>query len=148
MDSTGNEIPEFRSDGFLPVGLHVASLANVTFRFGSSNRQRRRLVLRLRRWCELARAVNAKRLFVDGSFVTAKEIPNDVDAVVLLPDNFRSQLNANIDAAVELEEMLLTRQPQEIFAAEDMQDWNEWLEFFGRTREPDQRRKGLIEVKL
>jgi hypothetical protein len=53
-----------------------------------------------------------------------------------------------LDAALELEEMLLTRRPEEIFAAEDMRDWNDWVEFFGRTREADGRRKGLLEIAL
>jgi hypothetical protein len=44
--------------------------------------------------------------------------------------------------------MLLTRHPEEIFAAEDETDWNEWIEFFSRTREADGRRKGLVEVIL
>ena len=44
--------------------------------------------------------------------------------------------------------MLLNRQPEEIFAAEDDADWNEWVEFFGRTRERDDRRKGVVEVQL
>ena len=47
-----------------------------------------------------------------------------------------------------MEQMLLTRRPEEIFAAEDEADWNEWVEFFSRTREADGRRKGLVEVKL
>jgi hypothetical protein len=92
--------------------------------------------------------VRAKRLLIDGSFVTAKSEPNDVDAVVLLPDDFGEQVTANSDAALELEEMLLTRRPEEIFAAEDQGDWEAWIEFFGRTRELDGRRKGLVEVQL
>jgi hypothetical protein len=31
---------------------------------------------------------------------------------------------------------------------EEQQDWTEWVEFFSRTREPDGRRKGLVEVQL
>lgn len=50
--------------------------------------------------------------------------------------------------AVELEAMLLTRQPEEIFAAEDRRDWDDWVEFYSRTREADGRRKGLVEVQL
>jgi hypothetical protein len=80
--------------------------------------------------------------------VTAKNRPRDVDAVVLLPEDFREQLAADSDAATELEEMLLTRRPEEIFAAEDADDWNEWVEFFSRTREDDGRRKGLVEIEL
>lgn len=44
--------------------------------------------------------------------------------------------------------MLLIRRPEELFAAEDGTDWDEWVDFFGRTREPDGRRKGLVEVIL
>jgi len=53
-----------------------------------------------------------------------------------------------LSVALELEEMILTRRPEEIFAAEDEPDWNEWVEFFSRTREADGRRKGIVEVSL
>lgn len=141
-------IPAFRDDGYLPEGVHSASESEVTFRFGASSSRRRRLALRLRRWIELARQVNALRLLVDGSFVTAKVEPNDVDALVLLPLDFELQVEAGNEAAVELEQMLLSRLPEEIFAAEDESDWNDWTEFFSRTREQDGRRKGLVEVEL
>jgi len=148
MLPTGNQIPDFREDGYLPEGLFLASAAEITFRFGTANRQRRRLVLRLRRWIELARAISARRLFIDGSFVTTKLEPNDIDAVVLLPDDFESQIAAEFEGAIEFEQMLLSRRPEEIVAAEDTADWLEWIEFFGRTRESDGRRKGLVEIEL
>ena len=88
------------------------------------------------------------RLFIGGSFITAKPEPNDVDAVVLLRPDFENQITVDSDAATEFEEMLLTRRPEEIFAAEDETDWNEWVEFFSRTREADGRRKGLVEIEL
>jgi hypothetical protein len=141
-------IPPFRPDGYLPEGLYLASEADVTFRFGSSTQRRRRLVLRLRWWVALARAVNASRLLVDGSFVTAKIEPHDIDAVGWLPGTFEEQVKQGIETALELEQMLLTRNPEEIFAAEDQSDWNEWIEFFSRTREADGRRKGLVEIQL
>ena len=96
----------------------------------------------------LGRQVGAKRLLVDGSFVTAKEEPQDVDTVILLPQNFIRQVEQEGSAALELEEMLLTRHPEEIFAAEDETDWEEWVAFFSLTREPDRRRKGLVEIPL
>jgi hypothetical protein len=85
---------------------------------------------------------------IDESFVTAREEPNDIDAVILLPIDFYQQIAQSIEPALELEEMLLTRRPEEIFAAEDEADWHEWVEFFGRTRESDRRRKGLVEIIL
>jgi hypothetical protein len=141
-------IPDFREDGYLPEGLHVATEAEAMFRFGSSTPRRRRLILRLRRWLELSRFTQARRFLVDGSFVTAKEEPHDIDAVVLLADSFSEQFFAGSEAALELEEMLLTRYPEEIFAAEDSRDWEDWVEFFSRTRESDGRRKGLVEIEL
>ena len=141
-------IPPFRPDGYLPEGLHVCSEAEILFRFGSSSRRRRRLALRLRRWLALGRQVKAQRLLVDGSFVTAKEDPHDIDTVILLPTNFMQQIAEEFPPALELEEMLLTRRPEEIFAAEDETDWQEWVAFFSQTRESDKRRKGLVEIHL
>jgi hypothetical protein len=118
-------IPPFRADGYLPEGIYLCSEADVIFRFGSSSRRRRRLVLRLRRWIELGKQVGAQQLLVDGSFVTAKEDPHDIDSVILLPQNFPQQLAQEYAPALELEAMLLTRRPEEIFAAEDETDWEE-----------------------
>jgi hypothetical protein len=65
-------IPAFRTDGYLPEGWYPTSEAEVTFRFGSDTPRRTRLVLRLRRWLFLAREIGARRILIDGSFVTAK----------------------------------------------------------------------------
>ena len=148
MQPIHSGIPEFRQDGYLPDGVYLATEAEVTFRFGTASRRRIRLILRLRRWIELGRRVGAKRILVDGSFVTMKESPNDIDAVILIPDSFQQQVDRGFEPAAELEEMLVTRSPEEIFAAEDEQDWNDWVEFFSRTRETDGRRKGLVEIIL
>lgn len=148
QEPIASSIPPFLPDGYLPEGVHLCSEAEVIFRFGSANRRRRHLALRLREWIKLGRQVGAKRLLVDGSFVTAKEAPQDVDTVILLPQDFTKQLEQEHPPALELEEMLLTRHPEEIFAAEDEADWEEWVAFFSRTRESDSRRKGVVEVPL
>ena len=141
-------IPDFRDDGRLPEGLHFATEAEVTFRFGGATPRRHRLALRLRRWIELARAVSAKRFLVDGSFVTAVPDPADVDAVVWLDYDFSTRISRGEIAAVELEMMLLTRQPEEIYGAGNQRDWDDWVQCFSQTREADGRRKGLVEIKL
>ena len=148
MEPLDSMIPQFRTDGYLPDGVYLASEAEVTFRLGASSRRRQRLILRLRRWIELAREIGALRLLIDGSFVTAKEEPQDIDAVVLLPPDFEQKIEEGCPPALELEEMLLTRRPEEMFGAEDEADWNEWVQFFSRTREADGRHKGLVEIQL
>jgi hypothetical protein len=141
-------IPEFREDGYLPEGLHRATEAEVLFRFGSPTRRRRALALHLRHWLQLVRAVESRRFFIGGSFVTAKPSPGDLDAVVWISDAFEQEIQSAVDAAIELEEILTTRQTGDLFAAEDDADWVAWVEFFTRTREADGRRKGVVEVVL
>ena len=148
MEPQESPIPQFRIDGYLPEGLYRVTEADVTFRFGASTRRRRRLILRVRRWIALGRRIGAKRLLINGSFVTAKAEPNDIDAVMLLPTDFAQQVDQGVEAALELEEMLLTHRPEEIFAAEDETDWNDWVALFSLTREADGRRKGLVEIAL
>src|SRR6266852_5549466 len=98
-------IPAFRYDGYLPAGLHGASEEEVVARLGRSTSRRGYLLGRLRRWLELARAVGARRFFINGSFVTEKAEPGDVDAVVWLPDSFREQVRAGRSGAIELQTM-------------------------------------------
>ncbi len=100
MGPQGSAIPPFRADGYLPEALCLTSEAEVLFRFGTATRRRRRLALRLRRWIELARSVGGQRLLIDGSFITAKGEPNDIDAVLLLPPDFQEQVEQAIPAAL------------------------------------------------
>jgi hypothetical protein len=82
-------IPPFNQDGDLPPGVHRATLAEVLQRFGSGSVQRRAVADRLIRLYRLAISTGQLARFVlFGSFVTAKEEPNDVDAVLLLEDTF------------------------------------------------------------
>ena len=83
------------------------------------------VALRLLRWLELSRQSGAVCLLIDGSFVTAKESPNDIDAVVWLANDFERHVTQGSEAALVLKEMLLTRCPEEIVAAEDVGDWND-----------------------
>jgi len=94
---------------------------------------------------QLARAAGALRFFVNGSFVTAKPEPGDVDAVCLVPAGWSAETGV---ATRELYEVALARLPKELFIASSESRWDQWVEFFGRTRESDGRRKGLVEVQL
>jgi hypothetical protein len=138
--------PVFDDAGYLPP-IQACTETEVVRWFGSGD-HRSRLIDRIHKWIRLGRAVRAKGLLLDGSFVTAKDKPDDVDAVMLLPEDFREQLEAGSSAASELYEMFRTREPKELFAAEDEGDWWEWFGFFSRTREANGRYKGLIEVVL
>jgi hypothetical protein len=72
-------IPDFTSEGLLPRGVHDASWQEVEAAFGFT--ERRRLLLRgLRRAITALHAAGCRRIYINGSFVTAKADPNDFDA--------------------------------------------------------------------
>jgi hypothetical protein len=140
-------IPQFRDDGYLPGGIHQSMEAEVLFRFGSGTQRRRALALRLKRWFHMGREVKAKRMLIDGSFVSAKPIPRDLDVVIELPSNFFAQVDDGHEPAIELYELAATRAQGDLFAVFDEGSWRAWAEFFGRVRESDTR-KGVVEVRL
>jgi hypothetical protein len=141
-------IPPFRPDGYLPVGIHRATETEVAQRFGAEPERRRELMARVATWLCLARVVRARRFLLDGSFVTVKPLPGDVDCVCLLPADFEQQYDAGIEDARCLYDMLVTRHPEEIFGAFSAQQWTAWLDLFSQTRESDGRRKGVVELLL
>lgn len=72
-------IPKFDEAGNLPPGIHWASWREFEKRFGV-NRRRRKLLKGLQLALTSLRAAGCRVVYVDGSFITAKELPNDFDA--------------------------------------------------------------------
>lgn len=71
-------IPEFTAQGLLPQGVHPATLTEVLERFGGNDR-RQQLLSGLIEAIRLLKAAACRRIYIDGSFVTSKELPNDID---------------------------------------------------------------------
>lgn len=71
-------IPDWTSDGLLPVGLHVADWPEIQARFGS-NARRRVLLGGFREASMALAAAGCTRLWLDGSYITDKELPGDYD---------------------------------------------------------------------
>lgn len=82
-------LPDFNPEGDLPPGVHRATLAEVLERFRGGSVQRRAVAERLDRLYQLVASTGQlARFVVFGSFVTAKDEPNDVDIVLLMEDTF------------------------------------------------------------
>lgn len=141
-------ISSFRDDGCLPEGLHQATLEEVRERFGASSDRRRELMPRIEEWIEMAKSIDALRFVLAGSFVTEKDSPNDVDAIMLLPNDFQQRIRQSDPAAWEIEHCVRYKEPPELFVAYSEPPWSALVEFFGRMRGSGERRKGLIEVVL
>src|SRR5262245_38317604 len=76
-------IPDFNEDGYLPSGIHPATLDEIAARFGQESELRRVQMESLIWLVDLAKRAGVQRIVVNGSFVTAVLEPNDVDCVLL-----------------------------------------------------------------
>ncbi len=72
-------LPTFARNGNLPPGIHWAPWEELADRFGWSP-HRRKLLKGLRRALRLLHEAGCTVVYVDGSFVTTKEKPEDFDA--------------------------------------------------------------------
>jgi hypothetical protein len=72
-------IPPFGEGGNLPPGIHDTTWDEIVARFAGTAR-RRELLAGLEEALESLRHAGCRRVYVDGSFVTAKEAPADFDA--------------------------------------------------------------------
>lgn len=71
-------IPALDDNGNLPAGVHEASWQEIIDRFGGTN-HRLRLLSGLRMALDSLKRAGCKTVYLDGSFVTSKQVPNDFD---------------------------------------------------------------------
>lgn len=146
-------VPELNADGFLPPGVFDCSLDEICQRFGSfqGSEHRQRLFARFQ---ELVFAMRRSEIFeavlVDGSFVTEKAAPNDIDLIaVLRPDHsFERELSM---AQYSLVSRPLLRRRfgfDVILARRGSELYHSYIEFFGQVRGAKHLRKGLLRLRL
>ncbi|SRR6266511_2054882 len=82
-------LPTFNSDGNLPEGIHLATEAKVFGRFATPSARRQWLREQLQSLLALATSTRQlARVFLWGSFVTSKEVPNDLDVLLVMDTEF------------------------------------------------------------
>ena len=130
-------IPTFDAEGFLPPGVHPATLGEIRDRFGGPSEIRRAQMESIGWMVDLATRVGVVRIILNGSFVTNIIEPNDVDCVLLIGPG------ASIDPAAEDE--LLQGLPFLDVSMVGQKDFDYFVErFFAVDRML--RTKGMIEV--
>jgi Family of unknown function (DUF6932) len=83
-------IPAFNEHGWLPEGIHDCTLDEVSSRFGlfQESDQRPRLWAKFVEFLgEVRRTGLVKRVILDGSFVTTRSDPNDIDLLLIVDAN-------------------------------------------------------------
>jgi hypothetical protein len=146
-------IPPLNSNGLLPVGLHEATLYDLRRQFGVFQETDRRIQL-FGRLDELVGALQRSKLFValiiDGSFVTAKPQPEDIDLIVVLhrDHDWTADLGASDYALVSRAALRRKFDFDVLLAAEGGADYERYIEFFGRLRDDASARKGVVRINL
>jgi len=84
-------IPDFNKHGNLPAGIYKESIDDIEKRFGLNSKKRISLFKNFHNFLKLIIPfkTNIKQFILDGSFVTAKENPGDIDCIILIKNNTR-----------------------------------------------------------
>lgn len=127
-------IPALDANGNLPPGIHQCTLDEIVARFGDGSPERQVETSQLVQFVHWARQVGVRRLLVNGSYITSKTAPNDVDLVVL-------------PGAVVIEASEVQFPFLHVQLAVDEADVEQWARVdFGEDRKGNP--KGILEVEL
>jgi len=143
-------LPELTIDGELPPGVHTADWPEFISRFGGSSPRRLWLPSRLRTILELAATGGRlRRVFVWGSFVTAKTAPRDLDILLIMSDDFEvEQMSARAQAAFDSTRARLLFEADVFWArvsiGQEVLDL--WLDTYQTSR--SFRKRGIVELEL
>ena len=132
-------IPDSDENGYLPPGVHLATLDEIEARFGREPEIRRVQFESLRWLVDLARRAGAERLVINGSFTTDADEPNDVDCVLLTGITYPNEGSAAAEIVRGLPFLgiqVVEREEFDIFVGT--------VFAFDRTWNP----KGMVEVTL
>ena len=141
-------LPAFNQDGNLPEGLHVATEDEVFVRFATLSARRQWLGEQLRSLVALAKSTgHLARVFLWGSFVTSKEVPNDLDALLVISTEFAVEAVPTLAQVVFDHVQARLRFQADIFwtkASIEPQVLHLWLDTYQTGK--DFTRRGIVEV--
>ncbi len=142
-------IPEFLSNGNLPQGIHETTWDQFCKRFG--NKAHRSLLIEgLAAALKDLSAAGCKKVYINGSFVTAKEVPRDYDLCWSIDGVIPEKLNlVLLDFSPNGRVLMKKKYKGDLFPAEipEGASGKLFLEFFQTdkiTGEP----KGIIALEI
>jgi hypothetical protein len=143
-------LPELTGDGELPPGVHAADWRELGARFGGSSPRRAWLLGRLRALLELA-ATSGKlrRVFIWGSFVTAKPAPRDLDILLIMAEDFEVDTVAAAAQSVFDSARAKLLFESDVFwarASIGPEALDLWLDTYQTSR--SFRKRGIVELEL
>jgi hypothetical protein len=134
-------IPPFDKHGNLPPGIHDATLKEIERRFASGP-HRKRLFEGLRCLLENLKSAGCATLYLDGSFITEKELPEDYDCT-WDPSGVTAALDKDILKSLEERK---AKYLGDIFAYMPEQGGFPYLDYF--QKDINDNTKGIIKIDL
>ena len=146
-------IPMLNEVGLLPSGIYGCDVDEVGARFGNFQSSDRRPTIWRRfqeYFAEARRSGIIKELLLDGSFVTAKPDPNDIDIIVVVASDhdFGSDLPI-ADYNLLAQNRVRRRFGFDIVVVKDgSEDYRDAIAFFQQVRQRPGLLKGLLRLRL
>ena len=146
-------IPALNEDGLLPVGVHDCRLEEIAARFGrfQSSDRRPRLFAALRAFLDEMRTSGLfEALLIDGSFVTAKPAPNDIDLILVLraTHSFRGDLPPLAYNFVRPAKVRKRWKFDVVVAKADSEAYFAAVDLFQQVRNEPWLKKGILRITL
>ena len=143
-------IPDYNIDGNLPEGIYLVEEEEFINHFSSSSARRKWLGDRMRELLAWIKSTGQlDRIFVWGSFVSAKESPNDVDILLLMKETFQLEKISEDRKVVFDHVAARIRFHIDIFwskSAIGERTLHLWLDTYQIAK--DFKRRGIVEVKI
>jgi hypothetical protein len=107
-------IPPFNELGYLPPGIHPATLEEIDARFGQLSEIRRVQMESINWMMEIAARAGIERIILNGGFVTDIIEPDDVDCVLLTGPAYPIELEAKeeLDAGLPFMDISVAEQAE------------------------------------
>jgi uncharacterized protein DUF6932 len=148
---SGMPIPDLDERGFLPVGLFPCTWDEVKERFGqfTTSDRRTRLAASLRTYIQEVRSTGVNAwLIIDGSFVTGKPEPSDIDLVLVLGagHDLAARLGPSEYNVISRRRVRKRHKFDILVAREKSKELDEYVAFFQQVRGAPEVHKGLLRL--
>jgi len=141
-------IPKFEKGGNLPKGVHKATLDEVREIFGASSARRKWLIRNLEKIIDLAKTTGRlERVIVWGSFVSNEELPQDIDLLLIMKEDFVvDKMDLEVKKVFDYVQGRIAFNADIFWAKSSIgeETINLWLETYQMTRDFESR--GIVEV--
>jgi hypothetical protein len=146
-------IPALEHDGLLPAGIHDCSLDELRAVFGAfqGNDQRPRLFARLEAFITDVRASGLVRyVLVDGSFVTSKPDPNDIDLILVVKagHDFGADLQPSQYNVISKIRVRKRFGFDMVAVREETLEFDEAATFFQQVRYQPAMKRGILRLRI